>query len=189
MEKEEARREIRRRIEALTPSERAAKSEAVRARLLSLPEMSDANTIMAFLAMPDELDTRPMIEAMIAAGKRVYVPHTLASERRMIPVRIKGFKDLRTGAYGIAEPDSDETCRPEDIDFIIVPARAFDRRGNRLGRGAGFYDRFMTEDGFRAVRCGIGFACQVLPSVPQEAHDLPVQILVTEDEVLRMPHR
>jgi len=185
MEKKEARREIRRRIEALTPAERAAKSEAVRARLLSLPEMTEARTVMAFLAMPDELDTRPMIEAMIAAGKRVYAPRTVASERRMIPLRIAGFRKLRKGAYGIAEPDADETCPAEDIDFIVVPGRAFDRRGNRLGRGAGFYDRFMTQQGFRAVTCGIAFACQLLPSVPRKSHDLPVRIVVTEDEVLR----
>ena len=187
--KAEARKEIRRRIEAMSAAERAAASEAARQRVAELPELMSATVVMAFVPMPDELDTRPMIEAMIAAGKRVVVPHTLASECRMIPVRIAGFRDLRKGAYGIAEPDSDETCPPEEIDLIIVPARAFDRRGNRLGRGAGFYDRFMTREGFRAVRCGIAFACQVLPSVPHEAHDLPVQILVTEDETLRVPPR
>ena len=186
MEKKEARREIRRRINALTPEERRAKSQAVRERVQSLPEMAQAACIMAFISMPDELDMRPILSDMLDAGKRVYLPRTFLEERRMAPVRLTSLDALREGAYGILEPDSDETCDVAEVDLIIVPARGFDRAGNRLGRGAGFYDRFMAQPGSRAVRCGVAFACQILPDVPHDTHDLPVSILVTEDEVLRV---
>lgn len=183
--KKEARRRIREVIEGLTEEERRAKSERIRERLRELPELREARVVMGFLPMPDELDTRPILADLIANGKRVYVPRTFVRERRMVPVRLTDLGRLRAGGYDIPEPDSDETCRADEVDFIFVPARAFDRRGNRLGRGAGFYDRFMASDGFRATRCGIGFACQVLETVPHQTHDLPVEILVTEDETLR----
>ena len=89
-------------------------------------------------------------------------------------------RDLAPGAYGILEPTGTEVVGPGGVDLVLVPARGFDREGNRLGRGAGFYDRYMSQPSFRATRCGIAFAAQVLPRVPCEAHDLPVEVLITE---------
>jgi len=169
----------------MSAAERAEESEAVRQRAMELPELLSAQSVMAFLPMPDELDTRPILSDLLRAGKRVYVPRTFVTEKRMIPVRLRDLDRLRVGEYNIAEPDGDEPCRPEEIDFIFVPARAYDLHGNRLGRGAGFYDRFMASDGFRAVRCGIGFDCQLLDQVPHAPHDLPVHIVVTKSRIHR----
>lgn len=185
MEKTEARRIIKRLIEGMTLAERAARSEAIRVRLLALPELVAARSVMGYLPMPDELDTRPVLADLIAEGKRVYVPRTFVKERRMFPVRLASMAALREGEYGIMEPDTNETCDPSELDFVLLPGRAFDRRGNRLGRGAGFYDRFLSAPGFRAVRCAAAFACQVLPRVPHNEHDVPVELLVTEEELLR----
>ncbi len=185
MEKKEARRQIARSLESLTPAERADKSAAIRRSVLAMPEFVRAETIMAFLSLPDELDTRPIIEAALAAGKRVCVPRTFVSERRMTPVVLRDIHALRPGQYGILEPDSNETVPPGAIDFILVPARAFDWRGNRLGRGGGFYDRFLDSQAPQAVRCGVAFACQILDAAPHDAHDLPVNALVTEGETIR----
>ena len=183
--KAETRQEIREIIKAMTREERRARSAAICERLRELPELRDAQVAMGFWPMPDELDTRPILADLIARQKRVYLPRTFAREKRMIPIRLLDMDNLRTGEYDIPEPGTDETCQADEIDFIFVPARAFDRCGNRLGRGAGFYDRFMTARGFRAVRCGIAFSCQVLENVPHADHDLPVQILVTEKETQR----
>jgi 5-formyltetrahydrofolate cyclo-ligase len=185
MEKKEARRQVREAVRRLTAAERAEKSEAVRRRLSDLPELRRAQAVMGFLPMRDELDTRPILSDLLAAGKRLYVPRTFVRERRMIPVRLSDLRNLRTGEYGILEPETEETCTVEELDFLIVPGRAFDRNRNRLGRGAGFYDRFMAQEGFRAVRCGIAFACQVLDEIPHDQKDLPVDILVTEDYAIR----
>ena len=103
----------------------------------------------------------------------------------MIPVRLRDLERLRKGEYDIPEPDTDERCSPPELDVVLLPGRAFDRNGNRLGRGAGFYDRFMAADGFRAVRCGLAFACQLLPEIPHDETDLPAHVLVTEYETIR----
>lgn len=169
----------------MTSEARAEKSAAIRERIRAVPEVSDTRIVMGFLPMRDELDTRPILADFISAGKRVYVPRSFQEGSRMVPVRLTGFDRLREGLFGILEPDSDETCTIAQIDLVLVPARAFDRKGNRLGRGAGFYDRFMAQDGFRAARVGIAFDCQVFADIPHDADDLPVQILVTETETLR----
>jgi 5-formyltetrahydrofolate cyclo-ligase len=93
--------------------------------------------------------------------------------------------DLAPGVFGILEPAGNETVEPGSIDFLLVPARGFDRQGNRLGRGGGYYDRYMSHPDFRATRCGVAYSAQVLDAIPHDAHDLPVHILVTESGVLR----
>lgn len=185
MEKREAREAIQRAVQGLTAEERTRKSAAVHERLMALPEMAAAGTVMLFVSMDDEVDTVPVIRRCLAAGKTVYAPRSVVASRRLIPSRLRSLDDLAPGAYGILEPPPGDACRPEDIDLILVPARGFDAQGNRLGRGAGFYDRFMASPGFHAARVGIAFACQVLDAAPHDAHDLPVQIVVTDEAVIR----
>jgi 5-formyltetrahydrofolate cyclo-ligase len=186
MEKKEARRQVQEAIRRLSAAERAEKSAAIRRRLIALPELRPAQAVLGFLPMSDELDTRPILADLLAWGKRVYVPRTFVRERHMTPARLNDLSKLRPGEYGILEPETEETCGAAELDFVIVPGRAFDRNGNRLGRGAGFYDEFMARAGFRAVRCGIAFACQVLDEIPHDEKDLPVNILVTEAETIRL---
>jgi 5-formyltetrahydrofolate cyclo-ligase len=185
MEKAEARRQVESALARLSQSECSDFSWRIRERLIALPEVVASASVMAYLPMEDEVDTRRFLSDLLALGKRVYVPRTHVAERRMTPIRLTTLEALVEGEYGVAEPRSNESCAPEEIDFILVPARAFDLKGNRLGRGAGFYDRFMASEAFRAVRCGASFSCQVLDAVPCEGHDLPVQILVTEEGVTR----
>ena len=185
MEKKAARGQIRQSVRRLTAAERAEKSAAIRLRLNALPELRQAQAVMGFLPMPDELDTLPILADLLAAGKRVYVPRTFVRERRMIAVRLSDLDKLRPGEFGILEPETEETCAIGELDLVIVPGRAFDRKGNRLGRGAGFYDEFMAQNGFHAIRCGVAFACQVLDEIPHTENDLPVNVLVTEDGILR----
>jgi 5-formyltetrahydrofolate cyclo-ligase len=187
MEKKEARRQVGQAVRRLNAAERAEKSAAIRSRLSALPELRQAQAVMGFLPMSDELDTRPILADLLAAGKRVYVPRTFVRLRRMVPVSLTDLGKLREGEFGILEPETEETCAVDELDFVIVPGRAFDRKGNRLGRGAGFYDEFMAQEGFRAVRCGVAFACQVLDEIPHAQNDLPVHLLVTEEETLRFP--
>jgi 5-formyltetrahydrofolate cyclo-ligase len=161
------------------------KSEAIRKRLNALPELRQAQAIMGFLPMPDELNTRPVLADLLAAGKRVYVPRTFVHERRMMPVRLTDLGKLRRGEFDILEPETEETCAVSELDFVIVPGRAFDRNGNRLGRGGGFYDKLLSQSDLHARRCGVAFACQVLPEIPHDEKDRPVMLLVTENETLR----
>ena len=154
-------------------------------RVMRLPEWKGAKAVMLFASMPEEVDTGPLFAAAFAEGKRVAAPKCVTAERRILPVLMQSMSDLAPGAYGILEPVGAETVAVKEIDFVLVPGYGFDRAGNRLGKGAGYYDKFMSQPGFRAARCAVAFSAQFLKEVPHDAHDLPVQILVTESEVLR----
>lgn len=142
---------------------------------------------MAFLPLPDEPNTLPLLTELIHEGKTVCVPHVIIRERRMFPVRMRDTANLRTGEYGILEPAVIEPCDPAEIDLMLIPGRAFDKDGNRLGRGGGYYDRFARMDAPGAIRCGIAFRCQLLDAVPHAGHDVPVASIITEMGVLRPP--
>lgn len=185
MEKAQAREHIKRAVSALSTGERAEKSDRIRDALLKLPEFAGAKVVMLFASMPDEVDTLPIISAALEAGKTVALPKVLSRTREMIACPITDLdEDTSAGVFGILEPTAAaaDVCT---IDFCLVPARAFDRLGRRLGRGAGYYDRFMADPTFRATRCGIAFTEQILEAVPCQPHDLPVHIIVTDAEVIR----
>ncbi len=170
----------------MSAAARASESAAAAAVALGLEETARARKVMVFISMPDELDMRPVIEGLLARGKEVYAPKTTARPRAMTACRLRRMDDLRPGAFGILEPPADEPCAPADLDLVFAPALAFDGHGNRLGKGAGYYDRFMSTPGFRAARVGIGFRCQLVDAAPHDAHDVPVEVIVTADGALRV---
>ena len=170
----------------MTAEQRAEASERIRRRLADLPEWRNAATVLLFLSMPDEVDTLPIVRDALAAGKTVAVPKVDARRKVMDARVLRDLDgDVAPGVYGILEPVAAEVVEPGDIDLVLVPARAFDRHGNRLGRGGGYYDRYMSHPDFRALRCGIAFAAQLLDDLPHDPHDLPVHLLVTEAGILR----
>jgi 5-formyltetrahydrofolate cyclo-ligase len=185
VDKKQARAEIRRRLRALSAEEKARKSKTICERVTQLPEFRDAKVVMLFASMPDEVDTSLLFARAFADGKRVVAPKCLTGHRRILPILLRSGADLAPGAYGIMEPTGSQSIPVEEIDFVLVPGYGFDRAGNRLGKGAGYYDKFMSQPGFRATRCAIAFSAQLLDQVPHDEHDLPVQILVTEDRLLR----
>ena len=187
MDKKRARSEIKRRLRAMTPEEKARKSREICERVMQLPEFQRARAVMLFASMPDEVDTRLLFERSFADGKRVASPRCVTGERMIHPVLVRSMRDLAPGAYGILEPTGGETIPVEEIDFVLVPGYGFDRAGNRLGKGAGYYDKFMSQPGFRATRCAVTFAAQLLDETPHDDRDIPVQVLVTENETLRFP--
>ena len=104
----------------------------------------------------------------------------------MIPTRIHSLDaGLETRVHGIREPTDGEPLALESLDLVIVPALTFDRSGNRLGRGAGFYDRFLSSPQFRGTAVGLAFCEQLVDEVPVYDNDVPVHMLVTDEEVLR----
>jgi len=187
MEKTQARREIERRIKLLNPQQRALGSARIASALMELPEFTAAGTVMLYMSIADEVDTVPIVEQALAQGKKVALPKVDLKAKIMTAWRITDIKrDLAAGAFGIREPAFSDSVSPAEIDFCLVPARGFDTLGNRLGRGGGYYDRFMALPGFRAVRCGVAFDFQLLHGLPHEPHDLPVDIIVTESRVIRI---
>ena len=185
--KAEARRRVGEAIAKLTEGERARASAAIAERVLGLEEFRSAKTVMVFLPMADEVDTWEIARRALAAGKGVCAPKVVGKTGVMEARVVEDLeRDVEPGVWGIPEPVREEQVAAGEIDFVLVPGLAFDRRGGRLGRGAGYYDRFLSKEGFRGYRCAVGFACQVEEEVPMGEWDVRVECVVTEEEVIRV---
>ena len=173
--KKEIRKEVRRRINKLCDAEKLSVSKHIFDHIEHMSVFGKARCIALFAAMGDEVPTRWALDRWPKLGKRIVVPRVEGDVMRFYdysPDR------MQTGAYGIEEPMGDEECPVRDIDLIIVPARAFTRRGERLGRGGGFYDKYMSLAEFRAYKTGICFECQLFDELPVAEHDVLVDEVV-----------
>lgn len=181
MNKPLIRLKIRRAVEKLKPAAREAKSRKIMARLLRHPYFKRAKNVLAYAALDDEVRTREFIEKTIRLRKKVFMPRVNKKKRELEFYEIRNWDtDLVPGRYGILEPivRGRRKTNGARFDLAVVPGRAFDRRGGRLGRGGGFYDRFLKRHpGLKKV--GIAFREQIVGRIPAEAHDAAVDELIT----------
>ncbi|MDP6543988.1 MAG: 5-formyltetrahydrofolate cyclo-ligase [Phycisphaerae bacterium] len=183
-DKKQLRAEIKAVLAAMDPDQAARQSSAAAARLIAEREFNDARSVMIFLPIPGEINALDIARAAWASGKRVAVPK-IRAPGVMDAIEIHSLdKDLAPGAMDILEPIGNEVLAASELDLIVAPALAFDRRGNRLGRGGGYYDRFISQTGGCLV-CGLAFDGQLLDELPAEPHDQPVNMLATNVEFLR----
>jgi 5-formyltetrahydrofolate cyclo-ligase len=184
MDKQQLRRQIRTLLCKMTDQQRSELSQKACKVLIDTPEFQNANTIMAFLSMPHEIDTAPLILYAWQRSKTVAVPKISWQQRHMIPVQINSLETgIATEAGGLRNPVIGVPVPLEDIDLIVTPGLAFDGAGNRLGRGGSYYDRFFIHKSLKTVKCGFGFAGQFVETVPTFQHDQPVDMLVTDEKV------
>jgi len=199
------RREMAKRLARLDPDRRRDAGRAVVRHLAALPAVAEAGTVMAFVSLATEIDTWPAIRWAWARGKRVAVPRVApwpevaaGADRSpmMVPVLLApaevaeppAHPALAPGAFGILTAPDAPVVPAREIEAVLVPCVAVDRQGNRLGRGGGYYDRFLSRPEVRAVRVALALGAQVVDAVPVGDRDVPVDGIVTEDEVLRF-HR
>lgn len=186
MNKQQLRQQIRTQLGKMTDQQRSEASQKACKTLIDMPEFQNANTIMAFLSLPHEIDTAPFILYAWQHSKMVAVPKISWQQRHMMPVQITSLETgIATEAGGLRNPVIGVPVPLEDIDLIIAPGLAFDNNGNRLGRGGSYYDRFFSNERLRAIKCGFSFAEQIVETVPTFEHDKPVDMLVTEQGVIR----
>jgi 5-formyltetrahydrofolate cyclo-ligase len=183
--KKSLRKMIRERLATMNPAVAHAKSMAACRRLVAQPEFERAKAIMIYLPMPDEVDLTPVALRGWQEQKIIAAPRISWDRRHMIPIEIRSLESVVEGRRGLREPGDGEPVPLQMLDLVVVPALAYDRRGNRLGRGAGFYDRFLASPTFRGVATGLAFREQLTEDVPVCENDVPVHMLVTDEEVLR----
>lgn len=185
MDKSQLRKEIKSLLAAMTPQTRAEKSKAITRFVVDSEPFKTASVVMAYLPLPVEVDTTAMILAAWQQGKSVVVPKIMPQQRHIVPVEIYSLEHgLESDQMGIKNPVSGVPAPYEDIDLVITPGLGFDRQGNRLGRGAAYYDKFFAVSGMRAAKWAVCFGRQLCPAVPHEAHDVPVDAVVTENEII-----
>jgi 5-formyltetrahydrofolate cyclo-ligase len=182
--KRSQRRDVLAALGALSPMERGERSRAIAARLVALPAFGAARAIALYASLGTEVDTGPLAIAAAGAGKLLAWPRTSAGERRLAFAACAPAA-LVPGPMGTGEPPpAAPRVTLDSLDLALVPGVAFDAALRRLGRGGGHYDATLAALPARALRVGLAFECQVVAEVPAEAHDLRVDLLVTEARLL-----
>lgn len=178
------RRRMIEKRQAMGQSMYAVANAAILKQVLQLPEFLDADTVLCYVSCRDEVRTESIIRIAIQMGKRVAVPK-VEGKRKMQFYRIHSLMELTPGFHGILEPEAD-TDRIVTEGLMFVPGTAFDRRLYRMGYGGGYYDAWLhAHVSDRLVTCGLAYDFQLVPFVPCEPHDRPVDLLLTPTNIIR----
>lgn len=177
MHKHELRQRIRQMKRQFTPQQLEELSIPILTRLQ--PLLYDANVVMAYYSLPDEVYTHDLLDTLVEAGKTVLLP-MVVDDKTMVLRRYRSKNDLREGAFHIMEPIGEPFTDFSIIDVILVPGVAFDVQGHRLGRGRGYYDRFLysLRTGTNVRSIGMCFDFQKVSEVPVGPDDVPVDMVV-----------
>ena len=177
-EKQQLRRTMRALEAGLSARYKEESSRAIAGHLLAMPEYQEAGTVFCFVGTDREIDTRPILEDILAAGKRLCIP--LCTGKGIMELRqVTDLRQLVPGAYGILEPPADSPLvSVDEVDFAVLPCLTCNHLGQRLGRGGGYYDRFLSH-----YRGGTVLLCReklIREEIPLEPHDYPVPWVLTE---------
>jgi 5-formyltetrahydrofolate cyclo-ligase len=161
--------------------DRLRKSLEILKRLFATSEFQSSKTILFYASFAGEVETFEMMRRAQQLGKRIALPMILKEEKRIIPTVVHNLaEDLVFGPYGIPQPRLEKATalRPDEIDLLIVPGVAFDVANHRLGRGAGYYDRFLANIPRDTPSFGLAFDFQVVSCLPHQAHDVAVSRVI-----------
>ena len=184
MTKDEQRSKMRQSLASMSTQERQDASETVCKHLASIASITTADTLLAYLPLPDEVDLSSLLEQWIGESRTICVPIVSWEDKTMRAGLLTTMDGeyLITGRHGLREPSDPHPVAPDTIDVMLVPGLGFDTGGGRLGRGGGYYDRFLATNRSPVV-IGVGFDCQILGSVHREEHDQLMTAVVTPSGV------
>lgn len=175
MDKKELRKAMKARNLALDAARRSEAAARVMERVEALPAFAGARCVALFCSLPDELPTAEAF-ARWRSGRRLAVPRVEGDTMRFFRY---DPATMAAGAFGIEEPGPGaEECAPGEIDLMLVPGVAFTAAGARLGRGRGYYDRYLSQPAFRGAKVGVCYAHQLASEIPVEPHDVRMDLVV-----------
>lgn len=173
--------------DAMPIETRQVAADAITARLCQMPEYRQAKTVLTYMSFGTELDTHAFFDRVLSDGKVAVLPRIDKPTKSLSLHRVKGHADLVDGVWGIREPRADAPkVSIDEIDLVLMPGLAFDRSGNRLGYGAGFYDRLLSRSAETPFRIAAAFNCQIVDVVPTDAQDRRCHCVVTESQLLQI---
>jgi len=178
-EKKLIRQHINELKDNMPEARRQSEADHVFSKIESLPEFKRATTILLYWSTGDELPTQTFIKKWCST--KIIVLPSVISDTKMELKRYFAIGKMKKGAFGIEEPDSIETYKGK-VELVIVPGIAFDRKKNRLGRGKGYYDRFLDKN--KVYKIGVGFDYQLLDKVPVSSEDIKMNKIVTASETI-----
>lgn len=148
-----------------------------------------SKNIMLYMATKSEVQTQEIIHSAQKEDKKIFIPLIIRESNEIIPSLIQDFKtELTPGALGIMQPKEEyyRVVQPDILDLVIVPGVAFTRQGQRLGRGGGYYDRFLSRLGQHTVSVGLAFEMQIVEQIPTNEKDMPVDYIITEEGIIQI---
>ncbi len=179
------RKEMRSRRAALSKSERELFSREVVEKFLAQPIYQNSTTIFAYISMPEEIQLQEIFVDAFSKNKIVAVP-VIVGKGEMVAAELPNFDALEIGDFGIftVRENLRRFVDAKNFDCVIVPGAAFDIRGNRLGLGGGYYDRFLPR-AVNAKKIALAFDFQIVESLPAESHDTPVDMIITPTKIFQ----
>ena len=182
--KKSLREAIQSQLVSQSPEERKRKSAAIQQKLFGLDAFRKSDCVCFYVSLPTEVDTSSMIDQSLEMGKRVVVPLSDLENKELKLYQIEDRReDLRQGTFGVFEPRPDKT-KPVDfkkVDCVVIPGVVFDKEKNRIGRGKGFYDRFLEKLGPQVFKIGLAFSFQVVQEIPHDHHDVSLNFVLTDE--------
>jgi 5-formyltetrahydrofolate cyclo-ligase len=182
-EKDYLRVKLRHVRQSIPDEDRPRLVDQIEDAVFSLPGMEQAQTVMLFYSFGSEVGTHGMAARVLGAGKRLLLPF-LDDGAGMEAAEVRPGSALAQTSYGPREPEHRVAVNPGEVDVVITPGLGFDRRGHRLGYGGGHYDRYLERMSGEALRVGVAFSVQIVRHVPVEARDQPVDVVVTDTEII-----
>lgn len=178
--KSEIRKEILKKIKNQKSKIKDEKDRIIKEKVLSLEEFKRAKVVAFYVSLESEVDTTALIDEALKMGKRVVIPAIAGDVLYLAMIKDRKSASLK-GPYGILQPavGSFNPFPKEDVDLIIVPAVAFDKKMQRLGRGKGFYDRFLKDLPKNIKKIGLAYDLQIMEDLPVTPRDIPVDMVIT----------
>lgn len=185
-EKRQLRAECHQKIQRLSMEEVNGKSARITTAVCALLETGSYRTIGAYSSFGKEVGTEALIRRLLAAGHQVALPvvSRQPSLKKMDFRLVEQVEALVPGVFGILEPQQGKVVFPEELEIMLLPGLAFSRTGERLGRGGGYYDRYLAKLPPEVLKIGLAFSEQIAEALPTEEHDLKVDMVITEKEVI-----
>jgi len=165
------------------------KSNRIADKLIKFDKYQQSEKIMLYIATKTEVQTQRIIESAQKDNKNIYIPLIIKEQHDLIPSLVIDFeKEIALGNLGIYQPKEDfhRFFPPSTLDLVIVPGIAFTQQGHRLGRGGGYYDRFLKKLSRQAYSVGLAFEMQIIEEIPLEESDMPVDFIITEKRIIKL---
>ncbi len=179
MTREEIRACVKKRREDASKIQAAELSARICERIVAMAEYLKAKRILCYAALPDEVQTGGLLREILRSGRSLYLPRTRGSNLEV--AHVTADTKLERGAYGVPEPVTDELADISDVDLVLAPGVAFDREGNRLGYGKGYFDRLLKD--CACPKVGLAYEMQMVDHVPEHQGDVPMDKVVTEERI------
>lgn len=172
------RKEILEKRDMLIKNQVEMLSSEISNHVVNWDKFINASTVMVYSNYKNEVATSGIIDECLKKNKKVVLPKVIKESRDIIPCIVGGFHELIPGVYGILEPDGSNIIEKNNIDLIIVPGVAFDMNGNRIGHGAGYYDKFLNN--YNGIKAGICYNFQIVENASPDEFDVRMDYLITE---------